>query len=337
MEADLYENIQNGLNEKRQHIAEFLESASIAEKDTCLCSDEQAIQSHLHVIESSLAKIQDKTLGLCTVCHEIIEPNRLEMDYTASVCLDHYSPDEMRRLEAELELSQIVQRALMPQKMPQIERVELAAYSSPSHIIGGDYFDFFKYKDGTQGIIIADVSGHGISAGMLMSSLQTALRTMALDTDSPADILERINRFYIHNIHFTTFVTIFLSRLDPLTRRLEFVNSGHNPPAHFHKGSEMTWLSPTAPAIGLMETYAPQTGSVILAGGDVLLLYTDGVTEVMNSQREQFGESRLSELIQQNIDSSATDMIQVLRQEITTFGNNTRFQDDVTIIALKIN
>ena len=227
-----------------------------------------ALIRHLHVIETSLEKIEDNTLGICEICHESVDTELLQMDYTATVCLGHYTEAELRQLESELELSQVVQRALLPQKMPNIEGLELAAFSRPSEIIGGDYFDFFKFRDGTHGLVIADVSGHGVSAGMLMSSLQTALRTMAPDTDSPAEILERINRFYIHNINFTTFVTVFLARFDPVSLTLTYVNAGHNPPAVYRNGNaDVTWLTRTAPAIGLAEDFHPRTELITIFEG----------------------------------------------------------------------
>src|SRR6185295_7855991 len=269
MAIDIYEQIQAGLDEKRQNVTEFLETASDIEKDICLGADEHCIESHLHVIETSLSKIEDNTLGICEICHESVDTELLQMDYTTTVCLGHFTEQELRQLESELELSQVVQRALLPQRVPNISGVELAAFNRPSEIIGGDYFDFFQFRDGTHGIVIADVSGHGVSAGMLMSSLQTALRTMAPDTDSPAEILERINRFYIHNINFTTFVTVFLARYDSDKRELTYVNSGHNPPDLFRKrDAEIIWLMPTAAAVGLMEDYHPETKSVTLAEGD---------------------------------------------------------------------
>ncbi|MEW5827432.1 MAG: SpoIIE family protein phosphatase [Chloroflexota bacterium] len=336
MYPDLYPRIQKRLEQKRHTITEFLETAPDAEKEICLCGDETEVQTHLDVIEASLEKIEDQTLGLCTVCHGYIESGRLEMDYTASVCLDHYSPEEMRRLEAELELSQVVQRALLPQRIPEIRGVDLAAFSRPSEIIGGDYFDFFQFRDGMPGLVIADVSGHGVSAGMLMSSLQTALRTIAPETDSPAEIVERINRFYIHNINFTTFVTVFLARFDPASRSLEYVNAGHNPPAWLSRHyNETRWLKPTIAAVGLLEDFHPQAHSMTLSAGDVLLFYTDGVTEAQNPLNEQFGQHRLSGLIQNNKDLSASDLIQVVRQGLNAFGENKRLEDDATLIALK--
>jgi sigma-B regulation protein RsbU (phosphoserine phosphatase) len=338
MAVDMYPRIQESLDEKRQHITEFLETASETEKEICLCEDEGGVHTHLEVIETSLEKIEEQTLGICVICHEPVDNELLQMDYTASVCLGHYTEQELRQLESELELSQVVQRALLPQRVPNISGVELAAFNRPSEIIGGDYFDFFQFRDGTHGLVIADVSGHGVSAGMLMSSLQTALRTMAPDTDSPAEILERINRFYIHNINFTTFVTIFLARFDPISLTLTYVNAGHNPPVVHRKGStESMWLAPTAPAIGLVEEFLPRTESIVFSKGDSLLLYTDGVTEVLNTSNNEFGQERLAEVLRQNGDLRAPDMLQVVRQGMSVFGDNKPLVDDVTMIALKIS
>ena len=337
MAIDIYERIQAGLDEKLQNVTEFLETATETEKDICL-GDEHCVDTHLQVIETSLSKIEDNTLGICEICHESVDSELLQMDYTTTVCLGHYTEAELRQLESELELSQIVQRALLPQKMPIIAGLELAAFSRPSEIIGGDYFDFFKFRDGADGLVIADVSGHGVSAGILMSSLQTALRTMAPDTDSPAEILERINRFYIHNINFTTFITVFLARYDSDSLTLTYVNAGHNPPAVYRKGSaDIDWLTRTAPAIGLAEDFHPRTETVTFSKGDSLLLYTDGVTEVFNIGVEQFGQQRLAELLLQNTDLAAPDILQAVLQGINVFGNNRSLVDDVTMIAMKIS
>src|SRR5262245_10794085 len=266
MAIDIFQRIQWGLGEKRQNVTEFLETASEEEKDVCLCDDDTCIEEHIHVIDECLEKIGEHTLGICDICHGKVEAELLAMDYTASVCLDHYSDEERRRLESELELSQVVQRALLPQSAPRISGVEVAAFSRPAEIIGGDYFDFFKFRDGSHGLVIGDVSGHGVSAGMFMSSLQTAIQTMAPYVDSPAEILERINRFYIHNINFTTFVTVFLARFDPSALTLTYVNAGHNPPAVYRSANnEINWLMPTAPAIGLAESFFPRTETVTLS------------------------------------------------------------------------
>ena len=338
MALDIFHRIQIGLDEKRQNVTEFLEVASEEEKDVCLCDGSCHIEEHIHVIDTSLEKIEAHTLGICEVCQGIVDQALLEMDYTAQVCLDHYSDEERRRLESELEMSQVVQRALLPQRAPVISGVEVAAFSRPADIIGGDYFDFFKFRDGADGLVIADVSGHGVSAGLLMSSLQTAIQTMAPYVDSPAEILERLNRFYIHNINFTTFVTVFLARYDAAERTLTYVNSGHNPPVVFRKNeNSVAWLTRTAPAIGLAEHYFPRTATVQFSDGDVLLLYTDGLTEAFNNEMEQFGQERLAEFVQNAATLSAFDMLQVVREGISIYRGGVRLSDDLTLVALKVS
>jgi sigma-B regulation protein RsbU (phosphoserine phosphatase) len=317
MATNITQHIHENLEAKRQNVAEFLESAPESKIELC-CEDEHAVHAHLQVIDTALEE--------------------LEMDYTISVCLDHYSEQERRRLEAELELSAIVQRALLPQIVPEIPGVELAAFSRPAAIVGGDYFDFFQFRDGTHGVVIADIPGHGVSAGMLMSSLQTAIRTMAPETDVPSEILERINRFYLHNINFTTFVTVFLARYDPLTRILTYTSAGHNPPVVVRKrDANVVWLKPTAPAIGLSEEFHPRSEVITLEQGDVMFLYTDGVTEAFNPGLEQFGSLRLAELLRKNVDLSVSEITQAVRQGLDAFGDGHVVEDDTTFIALKVS
>jgi len=161
---------------------------------------------------------------------------------------------------------------------------------------------------------------------------------MAPEADSPSEILMRINRFYIHNINFTTFVTVFLARFDPLTRTLTYVSAGHNPPAVVNKqGAQVTWLRPTAPAIGLAEAFSPRTELIKLKSGDVLFLYTDGVTDAINPTFEEFGTLRLAEILQKNADLSASNIVQVVRQGLEAFGNGQTLEDDTTFVVLKIS
>jgi sigma-B regulation protein RsbU (phosphoserine phosphatase) len=172
---------------------------------------------------------------------------------------------------------------------------------------------------------------------MLMSSLQTAIRTMAPETDAPSEILERINRFYIHNINFTTFVTVFIARFDPVTHTLTYVSAGHNPPAIVRpRNGEVTWLRPTAPAIGLSEEFLPRTECITLEHGDTLFLYTDGVTEAFNQVLEPFGSLRLAEVLKNNASLGAAELLQSVRRGLETFGDGHVQEDDTTYIALKV-
>ncbi|HEX9926252.1 MAG TPA: PP2C family protein-serine/threonine phosphatase, partial [Anaerolineae bacterium] len=162
---------------------------------------------------------------------------------------------------------------------------------------------------------------------------------MAPICDSPTEILQRLNHFFYHNIHLTTFVTLFLARFDPATGSLIYSNAGHNPPLVVRpqaNGSEPIWLSPTGSAIGLVETFHINAATVILAPGDLLLLYTDGVTEAINQREEQFGRERLADVIRHQDGLSARDLIQALRQALETYIAGQALADDITIIAGKM-
>jgi sigma-B regulation protein RsbU (phosphoserine phosphatase) len=274
---------------------------------------------------------------LCEVCHDHIEPSRLEMDYTTCVCLDHLSAAEKSRLESELELSTKVQQALLPQQAPEITGLELAAFSRPAEIVGGDYFDFFRFRDGAHGLVIGDVAGHGMSTSLLMASLQASLQTLVLDHEAPAEVMRRLNRLFYHNIRMTSFVTLFLARFDSQINILTYCNAGHNPPLLFRTQSSgkepLSWLSPTGAAIGLVDEFQFGTETVTLAPGDVLLLYTDGVTEAMNPQEEEFGQERLAKLVRRGSQWSAQELVREVRHHLQEFTHGQPPADDTTMIA----
>jgi sigma-B regulation protein RsbU (phosphoserine phosphatase) len=340
METGIINLIQDGLTEKKTSLEQWREATSQGNKEVCLCStDETVLDEHLHVIDACLHKIEEGTFGICEVCHAPVDSELLQMDYTATVCLGHYTETELRQLESELELSQVIQRAVLPQRIPAISGFDIAAFSRPAQIVSGDYFDFLQFKDGTYGIVVADVSGHGVSAGMLVTSLQMAFHTLASENSSPAAVLERINHIYIHNINFSTFVTIFFASLDPKTRMLSYANAGHNPPLIYRPSTnEMIWLKPTGAAVGLMEYFNVRPANIQLMAGDIVLFYTDGITEAVNPQGDQqFGFDRLANVIRQNENLSAEGLTSKIRQALNEFMQGSLPADDVTLVVSKVN
>src|SRR5512140_3298357 len=306
------DTIQKGLIKTRENIYHWLE-ATPEEKQEVVLGDagECCVEEHLEVINEALEKVEEGTLGICEICHEAVDDELLTMDYTACVCLGHYSEEELRQLEAEWEMSQVVQRAVLPQQAPSIPGLNVAAFSRPAQIVGGDYFDFMPFKDGGQGFVMADVSGHGVSAGMLMTSLQTAFHTLVPVAESPLDVLERINHLYMHNINFTTFVTVFFGKLDPATRQFTYANAGHNSAYLLRAdGIEEVLLHPTGPAIGLMEGFLVKAEQVQLNPGDTLVLYTDGITEAMNKDGTQLGLDNLAKVVRENSGATAEQLVQ---------------------------
>jgi sigma-B regulation protein RsbU (phosphoserine phosphatase) len=332
------EDIKKGLAETGENLYHWLDATPEDKQQVQLGPvDETAVEEHLNVINESLGKIEEGTFGICEICHEPVDDELLMMDYTTTVCLGHYTEEELRQLENELELSQVVQRSLLPQQSPTIPGMSIAGFSRPAQIVSGDYFDFIQFKDGTHGIVMADVSGHGVSAGMLMTSLQTAFHTLVPESNSPLNVLERINRLYIHNIKFTTFVTIFFAKFDPKTRLFTYANAGHNS-GYLYRASKKQdiWLHPTGPAIGLMEGFILSTEEIELQDEDILLLYTDGITEAMNAKGEQFGTERLAKLIREKTDLSAQELANAILLTVSDFAEGKNFVDDITIITCKV-
>ncbi|HET6845976.1 MAG TPA: PP2C family protein-serine/threonine phosphatase [Anaerolineales bacterium] len=335
MAQETIQSIQRGLEETREHLTEWIEVTPEAKKQVRCCSDDPAcVEEHLRVIDGSIEKIREGTFGICEICHEKVDDELLRMDYTSTVCLGHYTEAELHQLESELELSQVVQRGLLPQAAPEIPGLGIAAFSRPAQIVSGDYFDFVNFRDGAHGIVLADVSGHGVSAGMMMSSLQTAFHTLVPLSDSPLDVLERINHLYAHNISFTTFVTVFFGKFDASTRLFTYASAGHNSGYIFRPSTgEEILLHPTGPAIGLMEGFHVRLEQVQLQPGDTMVLYTDGVTEAGDGGTEQWSLDGLAQVVRENHGLPPEQLVQRLLLAVNNFTGGAALIDDATIIV----
>jgi len=298
------------------------------------------VQARLDAIDTAISKAESGTLGRCEVCHEEVEPELLEIDYSASVCLEHLSEEEVRHLESELELAQSVQKMLLPQEAPKIPGLEVAAYSRPAQIVGGDYFDFVEFETGFYGLAIADVAGHGVSASLHMASVQSLLKALAPLSRSPAEVIRQIHKLLIHNIRYTTFVTFFIGTFDPSKKRLTYCNAGHNPPLVLRSQDRTTdapvLLKPTGAAIGLVEEADFGEDRLDLQKGDLLVLYTDGVTEAVNRQDQEFGRERLASLVRITDHLPAREVVNQIRQGLEEFSEGRPFVDDTTFAVCRI-
>ena len=341
MNLRVLDQIRQTLSSKRSNLSDWLSTTPASKQDLQLGNEtEQAVLNHLDTLQEAVEKAGDGRLGLCEVCHDYVETNLMEMDYTSCVCLEHLTEDERHTLEFELEMAQTVQLSLLPQQPPDVPALEVAAFSRPAQIIGGDYFDFFDFLDGAVGLAIADVAGHGVSASLHMASIQTLLRSLAPGSVSPAAALEHIHRLLVHNVRFTTFVTVFLGAFDTRSHILTYCNAGHNPPLVVRGGENggetSTWLWPTAAAVGLVEQGQFHSATIHLARGDLLLLYTDGITEASNPQGEEFGRERLEAATLSTHRLPAAELIRNLRLEVERFTGEEIQADDKTLLVCKI-
>jgi sigma-B regulation protein RsbU (phosphoserine phosphatase) len=327
--------------EKRVALTEWLRATPSDKKQVLLGpSTEQAVHTHLRAVDDCIESAESGTLGLCRVCHDYVETDLLEVDYTACVCIEHFSGAEVRHLESQLELAQRVQRTLLPQVIPNVPGMEIAAFSRPAQIVGGDYFDFVEFGSGHYGLTIADVAGHGVSASLHMASVQAMLHAIAAVSDSPAQAVSRVHELFVHSIRFTTFVTFFVGTFDPTTKVLTYCNAGHNPPivlrSEKNGRSPLTWLRPTGAAIGLVEEGQYGEETIRLHDGDLLVMYTDGVTEAVNPQDEQYGQERLAAAIKRARQSTPQDVVREIREDLGVFGAGKPLADDTTLVVCRI-
>jgi sigma-B regulation protein RsbU (phosphoserine phosphatase) len=336
MNTGILSRFRENLERQRSTLLQWMGATPAEKKRINLGSvGEEEVQSRLGKLSDAIARTDEKTFGRCEVCREDVELDRLELDFTACVCIDHYSDDQKRRLEQDLELSHKVQKALLPKESPAIPGVRVAAFIQPAEIVGGDYYDFIRFRDSTYGFTIADVMGKGVSASMLVASLQASLRILVPEYDSPAQVVQRLNALFYHNIQLIKFISIVLARYDPETHLLEYCNAGHNPPLLVHAGNGVERLKPTGAAIGLTETTTFANARATLDVGDALLLYTDGATEARNAEREEFGEQRIEEWLSRHARLEPKAMIEELRATLNSFTQSNAFHDDVTLVAMK--
>jgi phosphoserine phosphatase RsbU/P len=200
---------------------------------------------------------------------------------------------QRERISREIEIAREVQERLFPQSYPDVPGVDLAGYCRPAQAVGGDYYDFFVLDDGRLALALGDISGKGISAALLMASLRASLRSIAsLQQNDLASLIHRVNNLVYESSTTNRYATFFYAEYDPNTRLLTFVNAGHNPPYILRKGQAIP-LEATGMVVGLLPNAEYAQATILMRAGDVLLAFTDGVSEAMNHQEEEWGEERM--------------------------------------------
>jgi len=240
------------------------------------------------------------------------------------------------RLNREIEIAREVQERLFPQKLPRIEGLDCAGGCRPALGVGGDYYDFLPLPGGRLGVVIGDVSGKGIAAALLMASLQASVRGQSLRGESDlAGLIRSVNSLIYESSTSSRYATLFYAQLDPVTRKLDYVNAGHNPPLVV-RGTEAIRLDVGGTVVGLLPHFPYQQGEVMLEPGDVLVGFTDGISEAMNAADEEWGEERLLQAIQACRQLPAKEMIPELLARADEFVNGAPQHDDMTMVIVKL-
>lgn len=242
---------------------------------------------------------------------------------------------DRQRLEHELQLASEIQQRFQPTASPNVPGYELQGISFPCYEIGGDYYDFIEREDGRMVIALGDVSGKGTAAALLMSSLHAAVHAQASSHNSLVETIGAVNRYLAENIPPNRFVTLFYAELDPQTGALSFLNAGHNPPLIIHSAGTVEQLGSGGLPLGILPEAEYREGRTQLQHGDVLVVYSDGVSEAQNPQGEEFGSTRLHEVVSRNLDASAAGIRDRIESALSKFAQGTPAADDITLVIVK--
>jgi serine phosphatase RsbU (regulator of sigma subunit) len=242
---------------------------------------------------------------------------------------------QQERLERELQLAMEIQQRFQPTAPPIVPGYEFQGISFPCYEIGGDYYDFIKRDDGRLVIALGDVSGKGTAAALLMSSLHAAIHAQTGSHDSLVETISAVNRYLADNIPPNRFVTLFYAELDPESGALSFLNAGHNPPLIVHAAGTVEQLASGGLPLGIKADADYREGRTTMQMGDVLCIYSDGVTEAASPNGEEFGPTRLYEVVSRNVDASAAGIRDRIESALTKFSQGTQAADDITLVIVK--
>jgi len=245
--------------------------------------------------------------------------------------------DARSGIEAELALSRLQQRSIVSLQPPEVAGYDLAGYYEPAREVGGDFFELFRLRRRGRplGMVIADVTGKGIAAALLMAFARPVIHSALQAAPGPADALRRTNRILVDELHTALFITALVGRLDVGSGRVSIANAGHEPPLLIPgDGGPITMIEESGPMLGMFSPLDLIEIEVELRPGDKLLLYTDGVTDAITSSRERFGRDRMLATIEAARAGSAHDLVETLSAAVSGFGEGAVPADDVTIVAV---
>ncbi len=264
---------------------------------------------------------------------------------TASVERLMQESQERMRMQSELDIAREVQRRLFPQSVPRVPGLDLYGVCKAAQSVSGDYYDFLKIDENRVGVVLGDVSGKGISAALLMAAIQSALRAQfydgfadcqgsSLGQSSTAQVVDRLNRQLYANTPQEKYVTFFFAIYDARTRNLSYTNAGHLPPILFRDG-KVDFLRTGGTVVGLFPAMKYEVGEIQLAPNDLILAYTDGITEPENTFGEEFGEARLLDVTKRMLNVSPEVLAEAIYRSVDEWTGSPELQDDMTVVLAR--
>lgn len=284
-------------------------------------------------VDAALARMDGGTYGLCEVCRDPVEIDRLIADPLVRFCIDHLTPPEQRALEDDLALAARIQRELLPKADTRVDGWEISYLYHPARVVSGDYCDLINASDGAFFFMLGDVSGKGVAASMLMAHLHALYRSLILTELSLASLMERASRVFCESTLPTHYATLVGGRAEP-SGEIEICNAGHPPPLVVTRDG-VSNIEATGLPVGLFCEERFSTVRVRLAPDDALLLYTDGVSEARDEAGVEYGRERLRQLLASCYRRPAADVLRMCLDDLRKFRGRAAATDDVTLMVVR--
>jgi predicted ester cyclase len=241
---------------------------------------------------------------------------------------------ERERVEQELQVARRIQHASLPEDLPALQGWQISPFYQPAREVGGDFYDLFELQDGRLGIVVGDATGHGVPAALVMASARSMLRAVAQASDTPGDVLSRVNDPLATDIPSNMFVTCFYAILDPESGSLSYANAGHDLPYLRRHSGECEELRARGMPLGIMPGMSYEQKEVVLEGGEAALFYSDGLVEAHDPEGEMFGFPRLQALVAEHGEENSLE--ERLLEELYSFvGEGWEQEDDITLLTLR--
>lgn len=265
----------------------------------------------------------------------LISIDEMTLAFEAQRRAEEERREAARRTAHEMEIARQVQARLFPQSLPPMKSLDYAGVCIQAREVGGDYYDFLHLGECGLGLVLGDVAGKGIAGALLMANLQANLRSQcAIAREEPQRLLRSVNQLFYENTTDNTYATLFFAEYDDRTQRLRYINCGHLPALLLRRDSSVVRLESTCTVLGLFNEWDCQVRECGLNPGDMLAIYTDGVTEAFGPAEEEFGEDRLVHVLQRRRESPARDLLAAVVDEVRRFSHDDQ-ADDVTLVVAR--
>ena len=329
----------------------------LREKSSLLVRDAQVdlgLRDQMSIVEQKVRSIiavplqtNDRVIGLIYVDspHLIREFSREDLNLltvmanVAAIRIEHARLAEIeeteRAMAKDMQQAALIQKGLLPSHPPTVAGMDIAGKTMACRTVGGDYYDFLAFPDGRVGMLVGDVAGKGTPAALLMSSLQARVQVLFEEADDLARKIGRLNRAVCSNCPENRFITFFMTVADPATGELVFTNAGHNPPLVVRGAGGFDRLAGGGMILGILPKAVYEESRVQMNTGDILVMYSDGVTEAVNPGDEDFGEERLASLVASMRDRPAAEIVDAIDAAVSEFTQGAPAADDITVVVAR--